>query len=74
MIYRETGQFKANYSDDQALFPIAQDRYVIYAVLFATFVVVPMVANEYWVNAILLPFLIYSLAYPFLFIHWLRWA
>ncbi len=62
MIYRETGQFKDNYIDDQALFPIAQDRYVIYAVLFATFVVVPMIANEYWINAILLPFLIYSLA------------
>ena len=62
MFYRETGQFKANYSDDQALFPIAQDRYVIYAVLFATFVIVPLIANEYWINAILLPFLIYSLA------------
>lgn len=62
MFYRETGQFKTSYSDDQALFPITQDRYVIYAVLFATFVVVPMVANEYWINALLLPFLIYSLA------------
>ncbi len=41
MIYRETGQFKANYQDDQALFPIAQDRYVILAVLFVTFAVVP---------------------------------
>ncbi len=62
MFYRETGQYKTTYSADQALFPIAQDRYVIYAVLFGTFVVVPMVANEYWINAILLPFLIYSLA------------
>ncbi len=62
MFYRETGQFKAHYSDDQALFPIAQDRYVIYTVLLITFVVVPLVANEYWVNAILLPFLIYALA------------
>ena len=62
MFYRETGQFKANYSADQALFPIAQDRYVIFAVLAAVFVVIPLVVNEYWVNAILLPFLIYSLA------------
>jgi len=62
MIYRETGQFKANYADDQALFPIAQDRYVIYAVLFGTFVVVPFLLNEYWLNAILLPFFIYTLA------------
>ena len=62
MIYRETGQFKENYSDDQALFPIAQDRYVIYAVLVGMFVVVPFFLNQYWLNAILLPFLIYALA------------
>ena len=62
MIYRETGQFKTNYRDDQALFPITQDRYVIYAVLFVTFVLIPPILNEYWLNAILLPFLIYALA------------
>ena len=62
MIYRETGQFKQNYSDDQALFPIAQDRYVIYAVLFVFFVIVPFYLNQYWLNAIMLPFLIYALA------------
>ena len=62
MLYRESGQFKSDYAADQALFPIAQDRYVIYAVLAFFFVVVPFLANEYWVNAILLPFLIYSLA------------
>ncbi len=62
MIYRETGQFKANYQDDQALFPIDQDRYVIYGILFVTFVIVPYLLNPYWLNAILLPFLIYALA------------
>ena len=62
MLYRETGQFKASYQDDQALFPIDQDRYVIFGILFVTFVVVPFLINEYWLNAILLPFLIYSLA------------
>jgi branched-chain amino acid transport system permease protein len=62
MIYRETGQFKANYQDDQALFPIDQDRYVIYGILFITFAVVPYLLNPYWLNAILLPFLIYALA------------
>jgi branched-chain amino acid transport system permease protein len=62
MIYRETGQFKADYAADQALFPIAQDRYAIFAVLAVFFVIVPMTINEYWLNAIMLPFLIYSLA------------
>ena len=62
MIYRETGQFKATYAADQALFPIAQDRYVILGVLFIVFAVIPMVLNQYWLNAIMLPFLIYALA------------
>ena len=46
MIYRETGQFKANYQDDQALFPIDQDRYVIFGILFVTFAVVPYLLNQ----------------------------
>ena len=62
MIYRETGQFKRSYQADQALFPIDQDRYFILAVLLVAFTVVPLLLNEYWLNAILLPFLIYSLA------------
>ena len=62
MLYRETGQFKTSYQADQALFPIDQDRYVVLGVLFITFAIVPLLLNEYWLNAILLPFLIYSLA------------
>ncbi|HUV20814.1 MAG TPA: branched-chain amino acid ABC transporter permease [Gammaproteobacteria bacterium] len=62
MIYRETGQFKSSYESDQALFPIKQDRYVILGVLIVTFGIVPSLLNEYWLNAILLPFLIYALA------------
>lgn len=62
MIYRETGQFKADYAADQALFPIAQDRYVIFGILFVAFAVVPMILNQYWLNAIMLPFMIYALA------------
>jgi branched-chain amino acid transport system permease protein len=62
MIYRETGQFKATYQADQALFPIAQDRVVVFGILVVVFAVVPYLLNEYWLNAILLPFLIYALA------------
>ena len=29
MFYRENGQFKTNYRDDQQIFPIAQDRWAI---------------------------------------------
>ena len=62
MIYRETGQFKSSYQADQALFPIKQDRYVVLGILIITFAIIPMLLNQYWLNAIMLPFLIYSLA------------
>jgi branched-chain amino acid transport system permease protein len=62
MIYREAGQFKTTYAADQAIFPILQDRLFIGLVAVAAFVAVPLVANEYWLQAILIPFLIYALA------------
>ncbi|MGA8258882.1 MAG: branched-chain amino acid ABC transporter permease [Arenicellales bacterium] len=62
MLYRETGQFKTNYDDDQAIFPIAQDRWFVWGVLIFAFLVVPFFIDSYWSNAILLPFLAYGLA------------
>lgn len=62
MFYRETGQFKTSYGADQAIFPIALDRWVVWVVLAVAFVVVPFVINGYWAGAILLPFLAYGLA------------
>ena len=29
MLYREAGQFKTSYAADQAIFPIAQDRWFV---------------------------------------------
>ena len=62
MLYREAGQFKTSYAKDQALFPIAQDRWFVAIALVAAFVVVPLIANEYWLRAILIPFLVFALA------------
>ena len=62
MLYRENGQFKSTYRADQQIFPIAQDRVAILALLVLAFVAVPAVASEYWLRAILVPFLILSLA------------
>ena len=62
MIYREAGQFKTSYAADQAIFPIVQDRVFVALVALTAFVAVPLVANEYWLQAILIPFLIYALA------------
>jgi branched-chain amino acid transport system permease protein len=62
MIYRETGQFKTSYRRDMAIFPIAQDRWCLGIILVAAYVIVPLLANEYWLQAILIPFLVFSLA------------
>ena len=62
MIYREAGDFHTSYSEDGQTFPIRFDRYRYYAVLAVAFLVVPFVINDYWANAILLPFLIYAIA------------
>jgi branched-chain amino acid transport system permease protein len=62
MFYRLAGQFKSTYAADQQIFPIRQDRYGIAAVMLVAFFVVPLIANDYWFSAILIPFLILALA------------
>ena len=62
MIYRETGQFKTTYASDQQLFPILQDRVFVIAFLAFAFMAVPLLASQYLFLAILIPFLILSLA------------
>jgi branched-chain amino acid transport system permease protein len=62
MLYRENGQFKTSYRADQQIFPIAQDRLFILVLLAFAFLAVPWLASEYLFKAILIPFLILSLA------------
>jgi branched-chain amino acid transport system permease protein len=62
MLYREAGQFKATYAEDQQIFPIRQDRIAVAVLLAFAFLVVPLIANEYWLSAILVPLLIFALA------------
>ena len=62
MIYREAGQYKASYQADQAMFPIAQDRFVMIALLLIAFVAVPLVTTEYVYRAVLIPTVILGLA------------
>ena len=61
MIYRERGQCKPTYQADKAVFPIAQDRWVVIAFVGFLFVVLPFLGNEYLFQAILVPVLIYSI-------------
>jgi len=62
MFYREAGQFKTSYQDDQALLPLLQDRYGIAFILFVAFVIVPLFGTSFFLVSIMIPFLIYALA------------
>lgn len=62
MFYREAGQFKPTYQADSQIFPIRQDRIGIAVILAIAFLLVPMLASPYIFSAILIPFLIFSLA------------
>ena len=62
MFYREAGQFKTTYESDNQIFPIRQDRIALAILLTVALVVVPLFASPYMLSAILIPFLIFSLA------------
>src|SRR5918992_2774939 len=62
MLYREAGQFKSTYAEDQRIFPIRQDRIGFWLLILIAFVIVPLLGNQYWLGAMLTPFLIFALA------------
>src|SRR3954466_14417643 len=62
MFYREAGQFKATYAADMAVFPVLQDRIGIGMILVVAFVVLPLFGNDFLINAVMIPFLVFSLA------------
>src|SRR6185295_15221116 len=62
MFYREAGQFKTNYASDQSVFPLLQDRVGIGVMLLIAYVAIPLTGNEFIINAIMTPFLIFTLA------------
>ena len=62
MLYREAGQFKTSYVADQAIFPIAQDRWSVLLLVAFAFLGVPLVAGDYLYTEVLIPVLILSIA------------
>ena len=72
MFYREAGQFRTTYADDQQIFPIRQDRIGMAVILVVAFLLIPIASVtpgisgaidfNYWYSGILIPFLIFSLA------------
>jgi branched-chain amino acid transport system permease protein len=62
MFYREAGQFKTTYESDSAIFPIVQDRVGIALILAVAFIGIPATGNDFLINAVMTPFLIFALA------------
>jgi branched-chain amino acid transport system permease protein len=62
MLYREAGQYKTTYRDDQAIFTIPQDRVFFALLMLVAFVGIPLVATNYVYTALLIPFLCLALA------------
>ncbi|MGI9520501.1 MAG: branched-chain amino acid ABC transporter permease [Hyphomicrobiaceae bacterium] len=62
MLYREVGDLKTNYREDSAVLPIRQERYAVLAFLAFLYLVVPFIADDFWLNTIIIPTLIFSLA------------
>ncbi|MBS0544286.1 MAG: branched-chain amino acid ABC transporter permease [Proteobacteria bacterium] len=62
MLYTEAGQFSTTYRADRRVFRLRQDRIALGTLLAFAVAVVPLIGNDYWFSAILIPFLVLSLA------------
>jgi len=62
MFYRENGQFKTSYASDQQLLPITQDRWFMLGLVAFAFFAMPLIASDYLFRALIIPFLILTVA------------
>ena len=62
MLYREAGQFKSSYAADQAICPLLQDRIGLGVLAILAVVVIPAFGNDFLLNGVMIPFLIFALA------------
>src|SRR5436305_8985534 len=62
MLYREAGQYKTNYATDVAVFPLREDRVGLAVILVIAFVLIPLTSHDFMLQAVLIPFLVFSLA------------
>jgi len=62
MLFSQAGQFSTHYGQDRRVFRLKADRWSVGTLLVFAFVGVPLLGNDYWFSAILIPFLVLSLA------------
>lgn len=61
MFYKEAGQYSTSYAQDRQLLQLRQDRIGMLVLLVAGLVGVPLLASDYWLSAILIPWLVLAL-------------
>ena len=61
MLYREAGQYKTSYAADMAVFPLREDRIGLGLVIALAYALAA-IGNDFLLQAVLIPFLIFSLA------------
>jgi branched-chain amino acid transport system permease protein len=61
VLYREAGQYKTTYAADMAIFPLREDRIGL-ALVIAFAYLLAFVGNSFLLQAVLIPFLVFSLA------------
>ena len=62
MFYRESKLIVGHYLQDRRMLPLRQDRWFVYALLAVMLFVVPEIGDDYWLSAILIPLMVFSLA------------
>lgn len=63
MFYRDTRSASDSYLHGRGLWPaLRQDRWFLYALLLFMLFVVPRIADDYWLSAILIPLMVFALA------------
>jgi branched-chain amino acid transport system permease protein len=62
MLYSDAGQFSRSYRDGARSFRLRREFNEVLVLLVLGFGVVPLIGDDYWYSAILVPFLILALA------------
>jgi branched-chain amino acid transport system permease protein len=60
VFYREAGQFKTSFAADMSIFPILQDRIGL-GIIGAAALALPLIADEFVIASVMIPFLILAL-------------
>ena len=62
MFYRESKHIVRNYFQSRRMLPLKHDRWFMYAFLGLMLAVVPAFGDDYWLSAILIPLMVFTLA------------